>query len=98
MRISREVLYPDEQETARRVLGPNAKKWPDIALILEREGLPRIDPLMGGRYWPAVAQFLNKRHGLVDAVVPAQADGLETWPERCYSSADRRDAQTPRRS
>ena len=44
--------------------------------MLEREGLPRVDPLMGGRYWPAVRAFWDRRYGLRDAEV-LQPDGEE---------------------
>ncbi len=72
-------LYPDEVELARRILGKKAKQWASIAPTLEREGLPRIDPLMGGRYLPAVLAFLDQRHGLRKDQVPASADGEESW-------------------
>jgi hypothetical protein len=32
--------------------------------VLERDGLPKIDPLMGGRFWPPVQQFFLDRHGV----------------------------------
>jgi hypothetical protein len=57
-------LYPDETELARLVLGTRAREWPSKAILLERQGLPKIDPLMGGRFWPAVRQFFLDRHGL----------------------------------
>lgn len=72
-------LYPDEDELARCVLGKKATQWASIATTLEREGLPRIDPLMGARFWPAVRAFLDQRHGLRKDQVPASADGEETW-------------------
>ncbi len=72
-------LYMSEQDIAARVLGEDAGRWPDIAAMWEREGLPRIDPLTGRRFWPAVEKFLLRRHGLSAAFVPSQADGLETW-------------------
>lgn len=72
-------LYPDEDELARCVLGKKARQWPSIAPTLEREGLPRIDPLTGGRFWPAVRAFLDRRHGLPKDQVPASADGGESW-------------------
>jgi len=56
-------LYPDEAEIARRVLGERAREWPGMAAVLEREGLPKIDRLLGGRFWPAVHQFFLDRHG-----------------------------------
>jgi hypothetical protein len=58
------TLYPDEAEIARRVLGARASEWPGKAAVLERDGLPKIDPLMGGRFWPAVRQWFLDRHGL----------------------------------
>lgn len=56
-------LYPDEAEIARAVLGPGrAKCWPGLAVVLERSGFPKVDVMMGGRYWPAVKAFLDRRH------------------------------------
>ncbi|QGY01518.1 hypothetical protein MMSR116_06070 [Methylobacterium mesophilicum SR1.6/6] len=56
-------LYPDEAEIARAVLGPGrAKCWPSLAVVLERSGFPKVDVMMGGRYWPAVKAFLDRRH------------------------------------
>ena len=72
-------LYPDEGELAQCILGKKAKQWPSIAPILEQEGLPEIDPLTGGRFWPAVLAFLDRRHGLRKDQVPASADGEELW-------------------
>jgi hypothetical protein len=72
-------LYPDEEELARCVLGNKAKQWSSIAPTLEREGLPRIDPLTGARFWPAVRAFLFQRHGLRKEHVPASAYGEESW-------------------
>ncbi|WP_455988968.1 hypothetical protein [Methylorubrum extorquens] len=43
-------LYPDEAELARVVLGQKrAKAWGGLAAVLERSGLPKVDPMMGGR-------------------------------------------------
>lgn len=73
-------LYPEESELARCILGSKkAKQWASIVPTLEREGLPRIDPLTGGRFWPAVLAFLDRRHGLPKDQVPASADGGESW-------------------
>lgn len=73
-------LYMSDEDIAVWVLGDDAKRWPDIAAILEREGLPRIDPLTGRRFRPAVEAFLLRRHGVTQGFVPAQADGVENWP------------------
>lgn len=68
-------LFPCEAEVARR-LSQDPTSWAAKALVLERDGLPRIDPLMGARYWPAVQAYWNRRYGLshVEAVA---LDGLE---------------------
>jgi hypothetical protein len=65
-------LYADEDEIARRVLGARAREWSGKAAVLERDGLPKIDPLMGGRFWPAVRQWFLDRHGLA-AELPSGA-------------------------
>ncbi len=68
-------LFPCEAEIARR-LSQTPSEWAARATILEREGLPRIDPLMGGRYWPAVQAFWNRRYCL-SSIEPSQPDGEE---------------------
>jgi len=70
-------LYPCEAEIARR-LSQSEKHWRQIAPDLERQGLPKIDPVMKGRFWPAVEAFFRHRHGL-GALAASQADGEETW-------------------
>lgn len=60
-------LYPSEAEIAREVLGPErAKHWPAVAEHDEKKGLPGIDPVHGGRYWPAVQRFYDKLNRLDD--------------------------------
>lgn len=71
-------LYPDEKEIARLVLGTRAPNWPGVASVWEKAGLPRVDPLTGGRYWPAVERFLDDRYRLHDGgAVAGAADGIE---------------------
>lgn len=72
-------LFPSEVEIARR-LSQDANSWRAKAQVLEREGLPRIDPVMGGRYWPAVCAFWNRRYGLSTLEV-SQPDGGEDLDE-----------------
>jgi hypothetical protein len=72
-------LFPSEEEIAEEVLGRRARLWKAVAVVLEREGLPRIDPFMGGRYMPAVRAFFDRRYGLRDGNVPSTPDGVETW-------------------
>jgi len=75
--VRRQGLYPCEAEIARR-LSQSEKNWRRIALQLEREGLPKIDPIMKGRFWPAVEAFFRNRHGLGN-MVASQPDGEERW-------------------
>jgi hypothetical protein len=65
-------LYPDEAMIAVAVLGAKrAKNWSRIATYLEdKHGLPRVDELMGGRFWPAVDAYFRARHGI-------QIDGVD---------------------
>lgn len=73
--VRHQGLFPCEAEIARR-LSQDTVEWSAKAIVLERDGLPRIDPVMGGRYWPSVQAYWNRRYGLshVEAV---PLDGLE---------------------
>ena len=68
-------LFLGEAEIAR-LLGQQPAEWKAKAAVLERHGLPAIDPLMGGRYWPAVCAFFDRRYGISNAG-PTPADGEE---------------------
>jgi hypothetical protein len=68
-------LFPSEREIAR-LLSQDPAAWAAKAMVLERHGLPRVDPLMGGRYWPAVLAWWNRRYGLTTVDV-TQPDGDE---------------------
>jgi len=68
-------LFPSETEIARR-LSQDPKAWAAKSLMLEREGLPLVDPIMGGRFWPAVHAFWHHRYGL-STVQASQPDGEE---------------------
>lgn len=73
-------LFIAEAEVARR-LGKDPVAWSGIAVVLEREGLPRVDPLFGGRYWPAVQAFFHRRYGLLNLSAAGQIvpDGQENF-------------------
>ena len=68
-------LFPSEQEIARR-FSQDPSSWPAKALSLEREGFPKVEPLMGGRYWLACIAWWNRRYG-VSSVEVSQPDGGE---------------------
>jgi len=72
------ALYKPESEIAALV-GVGDKEWAALSAVWERDGLPKIDPMTGMRFWPAVHLFLMRRRGISDAAVPTQPDGSETW-------------------
>ena len=78
--LKRQGLYPCEAEIARR-LSQSEKHWREIVPQLEREGLPKIDPLMGGRFWPAIREWFKARHGIGSIPVEVEPDGEERWDE-----------------
>jgi hypothetical protein len=104
------ALYPDEAEIARRVLGARSREWAAKAIVLERDGLPKIDPLMGGRFWPAVQRWFLERHGLdvessAGAIIPGKSrvrvvpfapDGLEDFDgEKTQAARNQRRDRRP---
>jgi len=70
-------LYAPECDLAKAVCGSNSKQWPSLVPVLEREGLPKIDPLMGGRYVPAVKAWFDALNGL--GTKPEAVDGREDF-------------------
>lgn len=76
-----DALYLTDQEIAVR-LGIATGLWRKNAAVLESSGLPRGDPLFGGRrYWPAVRRFLDVRAGLGGASPAPLPDGQEHWED-----------------
>jgi hypothetical protein len=75
------TLYVSEKEIALEVLGPDrASEWRGIATILERNGFPKVDPLFGGRYMPAVRAWLDAYNRVGNITPPRRR--REQWPER----------------
>jgi hypothetical protein len=74
-KVRAQGLFPCEQEVARR-LSQTPAEWAAKAVILERSGLPKVDPVMGGRFWPAVEAYWRRRYGL-NSIEPSQPDGSE---------------------
>jgi hypothetical protein len=74
-KVRSQGLFPSEQEIARR-LSQTSAEWAAKSVVLERDGLPRVDPLMGGRFWPAVEAYWRRRYSLAN-VEPSQPDGGE---------------------
>lgn len=83
--LKHQGLFPGEAEVARR-LSQSEKRWRGVARQLEREGLPRVDPIMRGRNWPAIVAFFHARYGVRvegdDVTYPSPPDGEEHWDAR----------------
>lgn len=74
------LFLPDE-EIAQRILGARAREFKALAPLLERRGFPKIDAVMGGRYWPAVKRFFDVENGLVETrpLAPSGREDVEAW-------------------
>lgn len=77
-------LYPSESRIVAEIYGETApemaKSWDGVAAVLERDGLPKRDPMFGNRrYWPAVEAFLRRRNGLASPSGGSTPDGEENW-------------------
>jgi hypothetical protein len=84
-------LFATEEEIARLVLGPGrTAEWKGMATVLERKGLPAIDPQAGRRYWPAVKAFFDRRAGLSANVPSSDMDSMEI--QQCPPMRRRRPA------
>lgn len=77
IRLDDLALYATDDEIAVAVCGKHAAQWPSIVPVLEREGLPKIDPLLGGRYVPAVKAWFDAQNGIGERLGPV--DGKEEW-------------------
>lgn len=73
-----DVLFPSDAVIAER-LGRSASEFQGMVPVLERAGFPRIDPMMRGRYWPAVKAWFDRRYGLhsIHSAGPMMPDGME---------------------
>lgn len=73
-------LFPTEAEIAELVLGPGRlEEWKGIATVLQRHGLPAIDPVTGRRYWPGVRAFFDRRAGLMSGSTGGAPHEHEHW-------------------
>jgi hypothetical protein len=75
-------LFADDGVLGLALLGVRrAGEWQAIVPIYERRGFPKVDPVMGGRYVPAVRAFFDQEYGIGGAKLSAP-DGIERpWKE-----------------
>jgi len=77
-------LFAADEAIGTMLLGPDREQeWRQIAPLLEVRGLPKVDPMMGGRYTRAVIGFFDHQYGLdrgsVLPLAPDGPEGFETW-------------------
>jgi len=76
-------LFASEDDLSTALMGTGKiTVWRQIAPLLEGDGFPKIDALMGGRYTPAVRAFFDREYRLNAAHPVAARDGPEalgTW-------------------
>jgi hypothetical protein len=76
-------LFACEDDLAAAIMGTGKNTaWRSIVPLLEADGFPKIDAVMGGRYTPAVRAFWDREYRLNAAHPVASRDGPEalgTW-------------------
>ena len=74
-------LFAADEAIGAMLLGPGRDQdWRQIVTLLEARGLPKVDPLMGGRYVPAVRAYFDHQYGLDRGRdVPLAPDGVEDF-------------------
>lgn len=74
-------LFATDEQLGEAVLGPVRKgEFSALAILCERDGMPKIDAFWGGRYVPAVRAFFDHENGLAD-FAPTSPNGMEgIWP------------------
>ena len=70
-------LFATDEEIGEAVLGRERRgEFHGLATLHERDGMPKISPVWGGRFVPAVKAFLGGQYGLSTAV-PLAPNGVE---------------------
>ena len=70
-------LFATDEELGEAVLGRDRRReFAALAQVHEHTGLPKICPLMGGRYVPGVKAYFDAQYGL-PAAVPFAPNGVE---------------------
>lgn len=71
-------IFADDAAIGQALLGSvRAAEWPSLVPLFERDGFPRIDPIMRGRYVPAVKAFFDRQYGLLSSPGATSRDGIE---------------------
>lgn len=78
-------LFADDSAIGTALLGSRrSREWREIAALLESRGLPKMDPLMGGRYVPAIKAFFDREYGIAGAppIAPDGVEDLGAWKRK----------------
>lgn len=78
-------LFASDRELAVALLGKErGRAWRNLVPIYERNGFPKIDPLMGGRYTRAVLAFFDREYGLTERspLAPPGVERVIDWNVR----------------
>ncbi|MGJ4908874.1 hypothetical protein [Bradyrhizobium sp. HKCCYLS2033] len=91
-------LFATDEELGQAVLGwERRKQFQPLAELHERSGFPKVHPVWGGRYVPAVKHFLDHMYGLVERIplAPPGKEGtfhiLRKQPTRKRAAVERND-------
>jgi hypothetical protein len=86
---TRLAWFADDAALGRELLGPaRASEFTAIASLEEARGFPKIDPMWGGRYVPAVKAYLDRAYGIATLAAPPApltpngVENLELWNRR----------------
>ena len=70
-------LFASDEAIGEAVLGRDRRgEFHGLATLHERDGMPKISPVWGGRYVPAVKSYLDEQFGL-SAAAPLAPNGVE---------------------
>jgi hypothetical protein len=70
-------LFATDEDIGEAVLGYDRRRdFTGLASLHERMGMPKLDPVWGGRYVPAVKAYLDSDYGL-STVTPLAPNGIE---------------------
>ena len=75
-------LFASDDVLGAALLGADrVKEFRQMLPLLETHGFPKIDPLMGGRYIPAVQAYFDHQYGLDrdDGKLSLAPDGVEDF-------------------
>lgn len=71
-------MYLSDTEIRERLNIPE-RRWRPAVEHFERQGFPKVDPLIGKRYWPAVETWLLQRYSVDATLRNPDPEEEENW-------------------